>query len=128
MLSRMLSLLLMFRWLVAVTRTAWGDAAFRGVVFSLMTLLTAATIFYTITEGWSVLDSLYFSVVTGLTIGYGDLVPQEPISKVFTMVYALLAVGLFVALVASLANAAVSRRQHKRKPGSPDGRDVGDGG
>jgi voltage-gated potassium channel len=128
MLSGMLSLLLMLRRLVAAARTAWGDKAFRGVVFSLVTLLIIATIFYTITEGWSVLDSLYFSVVTGLTIGYGDFAPQEPISKVFTMVYALLAVGLFVALVASLANASVSRRQHKRKPGSPDGRDTGDGG
>jgi len=26
-------------------------------------------------EGWSISDSTYFTFVTGLTIGYGDLVP-----------------------------------------------------
>jgi len=28
-------------------------------------------------EGWSVGDSVYFTFVSGLTIGYGDLVPRQ---------------------------------------------------
>ena len=28
-------------------------------------------------EGWRVTDTLYFTFVTGLTIGYGDLTPQH---------------------------------------------------
>ena len=27
-------------------------------------------------EGWSVGDAVYFTFVTGLTIGYGDIVPR----------------------------------------------------
>ena len=89
---------------------------------SLLTLLVVATTFYTVVEGWSVLDSAYFAVVTGLTIGYGDFVPEQSIAKVFTMIYALLAVGLFVALATTLANAAIrtsvrghnSASRHKR--------------
>lgn len=122
----MLGLLLMLRRFAAAVRVAWSDRAFRGAVISLAGLLTSATIFYTIIEGWSVLDSLYFSVVTGLTIGYGDLAPQQAISKVFTMVYALLAVGLFVALATSLAGATLGKRQRKRKPGSSHRRDHDD--
>jgi hypothetical protein len=28
-------------------------------------------------EGWPVGDAVYFSFVTGLTIGYGDIVPRQ---------------------------------------------------
>ncbi len=59
-------------------------------------MLIGATIFYMLAEGWPVVDSLYFAFVTGLTIGYGDLAPTTPLSKVFTILYALLAIGLFV--------------------------------
>lgn len=105
----MLTLLVLLRRLIAVIRAVWADRTARGAAISLATLLTLATIFYRAVEGWSVVDSLYFAVVTGLTIGYGDIVPQYPISKVFTVFYAVLAVGLFVTLGTSLAKASLER-------------------
>lgn len=120
----MVSLLLMLRRLIGAVRTAWRDHTFRAAALSTVILITAATIFYVSTEGWSVVDSLYFAVATGLTIGYGDLVPSGPGGKIFTIVYALLAVGLFVTVAASLAKAvlddAARRRDQRarRRPGS----------
>jgi len=32
-------------------------------------------------EGWQISDALYFTFVTGLTIGYGDLTPQRGASR-----------------------------------------------
>jgi ion channel len=32
-------------------------------------------------EGWSVGDALYFTFVTGLTIGYGDVVPRQALGR-----------------------------------------------
>jgi ion channel len=32
-------------------------------------------------EGWSVGDILYFTFITGLTIGYGDIVPRDPLAR-----------------------------------------------
>ena len=32
-------------------------------------------------EGWSVGDSIYFTFITGLTIGYGDVVPRQAIAR-----------------------------------------------
>jgi hypothetical protein len=32
-------------------------------------------------EGWSVGDALYFTLVTGLTIGYGDMVPRQALAR-----------------------------------------------
>jgi hypothetical protein len=104
----------MFRFLARVVRSAWKDPVVRGVMATIVMLLVLATVFYTVVEGWSVLDSIYFAVITGLSIGYGDLVPESPIAKIFTMFYALLAVGLFVALATSLAKAALERKSREK--------------
>jgi len=37
-------------------------------------------------EGWRVIDTLYFTFVTGLTIGYGDLAPRHVSSRVLAIV------------------------------------------
>ena len=61
------------------------DAEFRALLLVLVGLLVSGTIFYSTVEGWGLLDSLYFSVSTLATVGYGDLHPTTPLSKVFTM-------------------------------------------
>ncbi|MGQ7788570.1 GNAT family N-acetyltransferase [Nesterenkonia sp. K-15-9-6] len=110
----MLGLTLMLTRFLSALRTAWQDLVFRGALLSLLMLVLSATIFYTLSEGWSVLDALYFSVVSGLTVGYGDLAPSSPSAKVFTMLYALLAVGLFVTIAASLGGAFARNRSERR--------------
>ena len=37
-------------------------------------------------EDWGVGDSLYFTFVTGLTIGYGDLTPHRAVSRLLAVV------------------------------------------
>src|SRR5215468_11749584 len=32
-------------------------------------------------EGWSLGDAIYFTFITGLTIGYGDLVPRQTLTR-----------------------------------------------
>ena len=52
-------------------------------------------------EGWGIGDSLYFTFVTGLTIGYGDLVPQRAISRLLSAVIGLAGI-LLTGLVAAV--------------------------
>lgn len=75
--------------------------------------MTAATIFYTLAEKWSVIDSLFYAVSVGLPMGNGDLNPTMTLSKIFTLVYAVLVVGLFVTVGGSLASSIVQNNTEK---------------
>lgn len=77
-----------------------NDPEFRFLLFFILLLLVGSTIFYSNIENWSIIDSLYFSVMTMATIGYGDFVPTTPFSKVFTIIYTFLSIGAFVSFTA----------------------------
>ena len=102
------------RLLVAVWQGVKKDEEFRALLFILLTLLAGATLFYWSIEGWSIIDSLYFSVMTMSTIGYGDLVPTSTFSKLFTIIFALLSIGMFVALVSKLVAIILAQRKTAR--------------
>ena len=70
-------------------------------------LILVATVFYRLVEGWSLLDSAYFSVVTIATVGYGDLAPHTALGKIFTIVYVFSGIGIFVAAVTAIAQATL---------------------
>ena len=57
-------------------------------------LLFAGAYVYSQIEGWRYIDSVYFTVATVTTIGYGDIVPQTDIGKIFTIFFAFLGIGM----------------------------------
>jgi len=61
-----------------------------------LALLFTGTLAYHALEGWSYLDSLYFTAMTVTTIGYGDFMPTTPESKLFTIVFALAGVSIIL--------------------------------
>jgi len=91
--------------LVKVSYRAMGDPEFRALAFVNLVLLASGSVFYIVAEKWGVIDSVYFCVMTMTTIGYGDLTPTTALSKMFTVMYALLSIGVFVSLAAKLAAA-----------------------
>ena len=97
------------RLLKAIYRAA-SDEEFRALAFMTSVLLLSGTLYYAYAEEWSLLDSLYFSVMTMTTIGYGDLTPTTYISKIFTIIYAFISIGVFVGLAAKLASALFKHR------------------
>ena len=56
-------------------------------------LLSGTWLFHRL-EGWSLLDSWYFAVVTLTTLGYGDLVATRPLTKLLVTLYVVLGLGL----------------------------------
>ncbi|MDC6364047.1 MULTISPECIES: potassium channel family protein [Flavobacteriaceae] len=99
----MLSFVLnIYRFAKAIVKGIKNDDEFKFLCYFLMFLLIGSTLFYSQTEHWSVIDSLYFSVMTMATVGYGDFVPTTDLGKVFTIIYAFLSIGTFVAFTAKI--------------------------
>lgn len=80
------------------------DPEFKGLFGIVVITLLIGTLFYSQVEGWSFLDSLYFSTTTLTTVGFGDITPQTALGKTFTIVYILTGVGLILGFVNALAH------------------------
>lgn len=59
-------------------------------------------------ENWPLGESLYFAFVSGLTIGYGDLVPKAPLSRVLAVAIGFTGI-LLTGLVAAVGVRALER-------------------
>jgi len=75
-------------------------------------VIVVGTLVYSALEGWSLIDSLYFSVVTLATVGFGALHPTTDVSKLFTVVYILSSLGIIAAFLSELPKYRDSRGRH----------------
>ncbi|MFT5136130.1 MAG: voltage-gated potassium channel [Arenicella sp.] len=106
MVSFLLNLARFFRGL----HKAWAQPDFRSTLLLTTIILISGTVFYSNVEGWNLLDSAYFCVMTLTTIGYGDLHPTSDFSKLFTMFYSIIGIGIFVTLITQIARAQINNK------------------
>jgi voltage-gated potassium channel len=66
-----------------------------GVAGMLLACLATGTLGYKLIEGWSLFDSLYMTVITVGTVGYGETHPLSTAGRTFTMFLILGGIGLF---------------------------------
>lgn len=110
--------LVAFRHLWRAIRMGWTDPEFRVMLSSALALIGLGVLFYSRVEGWSVLDSFYFVIITMTTVGYGDFSPVTAAGKLATVVFILVGIGLFMAFlsrIASLATASAAQARKKKK-------------
>jgi voltage-gated potassium channel len=56
-----------------------------GLFGLLVSIVVAGTLGYHFIEGWSFFDSLYMTIITLATVGYGETHPLSPAGRAFTM-------------------------------------------
>jgi voltage-gated potassium channel len=64
-------------------------------------------------------DAVYFTLITGLTVGYGDVTPTTAIGKAASVLAALIGVitsGIYVAIAAKAVAASVEGHRLGRRP------------
>jgi voltage-gated potassium channel len=98
-------------------REVWVEPAGRVLIIGALAIVATGTVFYTVVEGWRVIDSLYFTVITLTTIGYGDFSPTRDISKIFTIFFVVAGVSFILGLLNFVIGRTVKDRTEKKLKG-----------
>ena len=90
-----------FSALIAGLRVVWP------ILSIIVGTIVALGIAIGLLEGWSMSESIYFSFVTGLTVGYGDFAPKSLLARALAVLVGLSAL-LLTALLAAVAVKALT--------------------
>src|SRR5262245_21116497 len=105
-------------------RRLWADPQKRTLAFSAALVLVVVMFVFHFVDAWPYLDSLYFIVVSLLTIGFGDYVHTTDLGKVLTILYAITGVSIILGFVDAIARDRLERgylaRRGERKAKTAD--------
>lgn len=81
------------------------------IIISLGGIVASGTVFFHFVEGWSWLESYFFTVITISTVGYGKLVPVTPLGMIGTTVFIFVGLGVFVVAIQQFALYHMKKRE-----------------
>lgn len=95
----------------------------RAAILAVAIAVAVGAVVFRALEGWSILDSLYVSVQTVTTVGFGDVAPRTVYGRAFATVFMLVGVGVVLyaltttvqSIVQSELVAALGQRRRSRK-------------
>ncbi|OWR31753.1 transporter [Saccharibacillus sp. O23] len=111
----MISFLLTLKRLVGGIFRSFRSKNFQALFVLTLLFLLSGTIFYVREEGLSIVDALYFCVMTLSTVGHPDFVPATNLGKMFTIAYVLSGTGIFIGLILHIAYAIFKERRREEK-------------
>lgn len=76
----------------------------------LMSIIAIGTTGFHFIEGWNWLDSLYTTMITISTIGYGDFFPKTEAGRIFTILLVIFGVGTMLYTIGLMAESMVEGR------------------
>jgi len=74
------------------------DAKVLGMTVLLVFMIAFGVVYGVVIEQWNFIESLYFTVVTMSTVGYGDYAPSKQENRLAISLYTLFAGGTFAAI------------------------------
>ena len=74
--------------------------------------LFVGVLFYCHVESWSILDAVYFCLATATTVGMGDLVPTTAGSRIFTIFFIIVGIGM-LAIALGIGGGLLLERQEQ---------------
>ncbi|MES0398042.1 MAG: potassium channel family protein [Syntrophobacteria bacterium] len=86
----------------------------RAIILVLIALVVVGAAAVTHVEKMPFVDALYFAFVTGLTIGYGDIVMHTPLGRLIALLIGLVGIlftGLIVAVLVHAVRESIKESQ-----------------
>ncbi len=98
----MVAFLLLFVTLGRLYRDMIKQPETRALLLLACLVLIVGVVFYVNVEHWTVVNAVYFCVVTLGTVGYGDITPTTDLGKLFTVAYIVVGLGVIGGFFATL--------------------------
>jgi len=87
----------------------------KSVILALVALVVTGAGAIALLEKMPLADTLYFAFVTGLTIGYGDIVPQTHVGRLVALLIGLVGIlftGLMVAVLVFAVQGSIAESRN----------------
>ena len=88
----------------------------RAVILALIALVVVGAAAVTLVEKMPFADALYFAFVTGMTIGYGDIVMHTPVGRLVALLIGFIGI-LFTGLIVAVLVHAVRQSYEESEKG-----------
>lgn len=100
-----------------IVHPAWHIFHFLILFILLVSLIVVGTVFFCLSSDGEInlVESFYWSIITILTIGYGDFTPKTSYQKLFAMAYILSGVAIFSAIIAEVSSFQEDLEQRKKE-------------
>ncbi len=111
----------MLTWLVASISSVVSNvkqfhrSSLLPLLIPFLLLILLGTVVYSILQEWTLFDSLYATIITITTVGYGDLSPQSQSGRIFAIFFTLFAIGLAGYAISSAAAVLFETQQQNRE-------------
>ncbi len=79
-------------------------------LLAFIAVLVIGTLGISLLEGWQLFDSLWFTLISLTTTGYGDMVPQTVAGRVFSLILLAVGIGIFFYAASIAINMLVERQ------------------
>lgn len=83
----------------------------RGVIFGLLLIIFIGSVLLSILDGIPLDDSIYFSFITALTVGYGDIVPTTILGRALSIFIGVIGM-IFFGVIIGISTRIIIRQMH----------------
>ena len=102
------------RWAFSLTQSllwGYGEKPWRLAIAMMCNILIFGVLFHVLDPlpGKNLWEHIYFSGITYLTVGYGDLAPHAPLAQLLSVICATTGIGTFGMLIASVTKKVMYR-------------------
>jgi voltage-gated potassium channel len=116
----MIAFLLLFVSLGRLYRDMFKQPETRALLMMALGVVVIGVVFYTNVEHWSLVNAIYFCVVTLATVGYGDITPTTDTGKIFTVFYIIFGLAVIGGFFATLGKLIDPQRFLSLRLTAPD--------
>jgi len=102
-------------FLIRTIISFFKDEIYRELLITIIVLVSVSTVVFHFTEDWNWLDSLYFSVSTITTTGYGDLYPKSEIGKIYNLFFLVISLILILMFINTMNQHYNNRKEKKEE-------------